>query len=451
MRSAIPLLLISCCVTAAFAREEVKRDFAKTVALPAGRSLRVEHRHGRLSIKTHNRNETQIQAAIRCSAPTENEARSCADRIQVVVQESATGVSVRTEYPQNLRNVSFSVECDITMPDTAPLDLRNQFGSVDVSNLHANSTIHNGNGPVTFLAGRGRHRIENSFGNTEVRNNDGDVTIVNGNGSVLATDITGALDITNRFANIRAVNVGRGLTIHSNNGGIEAENINGLATISNTFGRVAVTEAKGDVAVQNQNGDIVANGVAGNAGLNTTFGSVNFTRVGKALTVRAQNAQIRGDTVGESATVETTFGAVDLRNVRGAARVTTGNSPIKLTTIGGEIYAKSTFNTVTIGDSAGPVTVEAQNGPVVVDTKNGAGCKPISLRTTFGLIRVTIPSGVGYNLSAQTTFGRIHAGPGVQIAVTGDVSQNSLNGKIGAGGCDLRLMAQNSNIDIAAR
>ncbi len=450
MRSAILLLLISSCATAAFAREEFKRDFSKTVGLPAGRSLRVEHRHGRLSVKTHNRNEVSIQAAIRCSATTANDARSCADRIQVTVQESSSGVSVRTEYPQNLRNVSFSVECDITMPDTAPLDLRNQFGSVDVSNLHANATIHNGNGPVAFLAGRGKHRIENSFGNTEVRTNDGDVTIVNGNGNVLATDVTGTVDITNRFANTRVVNAGRGLTVHSNNGTVEADNVSGLVNIGNSFGRVAVMEAKGDVTVQNQNGEISVNGIAGNAGLNTSFGAITFTRIGKALTVRSQNAQVRGDTVGESATVETTFGSVDLRGVRGGAHVTTGNSPIKLTTIGGEIYAKSTFAAVTIADSPGPVTVEAQNGPVVVDAKNGGGCKPITLRTTFGLLRVTIPGGVGYNLAAQTTFGRIHA-QGVQISVTGDISRDSLNGKIGAGGCDLRLTAQNSNIDIVSR
>jgi hypothetical protein len=450
MRSAIPLLLISFCLTAAFARDEVKRDFSKTVGLPAGRSLRVEHRHGRLSVKTHTRNEVTIQAVIRCSAPTANEAKQCADRIQVNVQESASGVSVRTEYPQNLRNASFSVECDITMPDTAPLDLRNQFGSVDVSNLHANATIHNGNGPVAFLAGRGKHRIENSFGNTEVRTNDGDVTVVNGNGNVLATDITGTVDITNRFANTRVVNAGRGLTVHSNNGTVEAENVGGLVNINNSFGRVAVTEAKGDLAVQNQNGEITATGVAGNAGLNTSFGAVNFTRIGKALTVKSQNTQVRGDTVGESATVETTFGMVDLRGIRGAARVTTGNSPIKLTSIGGEVYAKSSFAAVTVADAAGPVTVEAQNGPVVVDMKSGGGCKPISLRTTFGLLRVTIPAGVGYNVAAQTTFGVIHA-QGVQIAVTGDISRESLTGKIGAGGCDLRLTAQNSNIDIVGR
>jgi hypothetical protein len=152
------------------------------------------------------RNEVQVTAVIRCSAPTANEARACADRVQITVQESTSGVWMRTEYPQNWRNVGYSVECDVTMPDTAPLELSNRFGSVDISSLHANATIRNSNGPVAFLAGRGRHRIENSFGNTEVRNNDGDVIIVNGNGSVPATDITGAVDVTNRFANIRVVN-----------------------------------------------------------------------------------------------------------------------------------------------------------------------------------------------------------------------------------------------------
>ena len=202
--------------------------------------------------------------------------------------------------------------------------------------------------------------------------------------------------------------------------------------------------------MQDQNSEVVVNGVAGIADLHTTFGGITFSRVGKALTVRAQNANIRGDTA-ESATVETTFGSVDLRSIRGAAHVTAGNSSIKLTTIGGDIYAKTTFAGTTIADASGAVTVESQNGSVTVETKGGAGCKPLSLRTTFAPIRVTIPRGSGYNLSAHTTFGRIHTDPGVQIMVSGDISSDNLSGKIGAGGCDLRLNGQNSNIDINQR
>lgn len=452
MRSGILLILISASSIFATAREESRRDFSKTVPLTAGRAVRVEHRHGRVSIHTHSRNDVQVQAVIRCSAPTADEARACADQVRINVQESSSGVSVRTEYPQNWRNnISYAVDCDITMPANAPLDLRNQFGSVDVSSIQSDAVIRNGNGNVALLASRGRHRVENAFGSIEVRNNDGDVTIVNGNGAVTAIDITGAVDITNRFGSIRAANVGRTLTVKGNNNSVEVDNVGGLANISNSFNRVTVTGAKNDVIVQNQNGEIVANDIAGNADLRTSFASINAMRLSKNLTVRAQNTQVRAETVGETATVETTFGSVDLRNVRGAARVTSGNSPIKLTGVGGEIYAKSSFNSITILDSPGPVTVEGQNGAVVVDAKSAGTCKPLSLGTTFGLIRVTVPRGLGYNLTAQTTFGRIHTDPGVQVTVSGDIGQNRLTGKIGAGGCDLRLLGQNSNIDILSR
>ena len=49
---------------------------------------------------------------------------------------------VRTKFPENdffhgRRNISWAVNYDITMPDTAPLELRSQFGSVTVTDLHA--------------------------------------------------------------------------------------------------------------------------------------------------------------------------------------------------------------------------------------------------------------------------------------------------------------------------
>lgn len=447
MRSAIPLILISCCALASPAREEFKKDFAKTVTLSAGRPLKIDHHFGRVTIRTHAGNQVQVRGTIRCSAPTADQARRGADDVQIVVEDGA----VRTEYPRSHpRDMGYQADLEITMPQTAPLDLRNRFGAVEVFSLHAPAVITSGNGSVTLLTSRGKHRIENSFGAVEVRNNEGDVTINNSNGHVRAIDINGMLEASTRFGDIRAANATRGLTVRSSNANVEAENIGGPLNITNTFGRVLVTEARADAMVHNQNGEIVVNGAAGAADLHTTFGSVTASRV-KSLTVRAQNAPVRADTVAESAVVETTFGSVDLRNVRGGARVTATNTSVRLTSIGGEVFAKSTFHAITVTDAAGPVTVDSQNGSVTAETKSGAGCKPVALRTTFGPIRVTIPRGVGYNVSARTTFGRIRTDQGVQVTVNGDISPNSLNGKIAGGGCDLQLVGQNSSIDIASR
>ena len=50
-------------------------------------------------------------------------AKECADRIQIAVDESAAGVSVRTIYPRSnegRRNMSYGVEYDLTLPEPRP-------------------------------------------------------------------------------------------------------------------------------------------------------------------------------------------------------------------------------------------------------------------------------------------------------------------------------------------
>jgi hypothetical protein len=430
-----------------FAREEIQRDFHKTVALTPGRSVRLENSNGNVTVRTQSKGEVDIHATIRCSARTASEAHSYCDQIQIVV-DAGSGVAVHTQYPShwNTNNLSYSVNYDVTIPETAPLELRNRFGAVDVADLHAPGIIRNNNGRVRLSGSRGRQEIENSFGEVEVRTNDGDLTVRNTNGPVTASGVTGTLDITNRFGAVNVMHAGKGVTIRSNNGTIEVENVTGATLVTNSFGAVTVTDAKSDVTVQNQNGEVRVTGVTGTANLQTSFNRVSFSRIGKVLNVHAQNATIAGDTVGESATVETTFGSVDLRGVKAGARVTAGNSSIRLSGIGGDVYAKTSFAPVNISDGAGPVTVESNNSSVTVEAKPGQRCQPISLNTSFGPIRVIVPNGIGYNVTARTTFGRIHSEP--DLTISGDIGGNMLNGKIAGGGCELRLMDQNGGIDI---
>jgi hypothetical protein len=447
MRKTTSILTLLCCAVVAQARDEHKKDFARTVALAAGKSFRIDTTLGNLTIRAQAKPEASVHATIRCSAPSLEQAKTCADRVQIAVDESASGVAIRTIYPRNeSSNLSFGVDYDVTVPATAPLDIRNRFGAVSVTDLKAPVTINNSNGKVSLSYGRGEQRITNAFGDVDVRGNDGDVTVVTGNGAVTASDVTGQLDISNRFGKILAANTGKGVTVRSNNTDVEVTRAGGIVSITNMFGRVTVADVKGDVIVQNQNGEVSATGVGGSASLNTSFNRIRFTRVGKGVTVRAQNAQVTGDTVSDSAVVETSFGGVELRDVKGGARVTATNSPVRLAGVGSDVYAKTSFNGVTITDAAGPITVEAQNASVTVQPRKGAKCQPLTLGTSFGPIRVALPEGIGYTLTARTTFGRIHSD--YDLAVSGDVSRDSLAGKIAGGGCDVKLINQNNTIDI---
>ena len=450
MRIVISVLSLCAVAAASPAREEVKRDFQKTAALPAGRSLRVEHSLGSVTIRTQPKNEVAVQGAIRCSADNVETARRFCDQIQIRVEENGAGVNIRTEYPRNeTRNLSFSANLEIQIPETAPLDLRNRFGHVAVHKLRAPASINNSNGNVLFMQTAGRQRIENSFGNVEVITNDGDLTIVNGNGWVRASEITGAAEITNRFGEIRASTIGKTLIVHGGNSKVDIEHVNGIANISNTFGDVRVWDAKADLTVHNQNGRVDASTVAGIADLQTSFASIKFTGIGKSVRVMAENSAVNGDTVGESATVQTTFANVDLRGVKGGARISAANSGIRLVGVGGEVYTKTTFAGTTIDDVAGPVTVESANGSVTVAQRPGQACKPVSIQTTFAPIRVTVPAGVGYTVTGKTSFGRIHSEP--EMSISGAIAPESITGRIAGGGCDLRLTNQNGNIDIIKR
>ena len=448
MRSAINLVLLCCCAATALAREEYRKDFNRDVNLPPGRTLRIESEFGGITVHTRTGQQASIRATIRVSADTSAEARGLADRIQIEVTETGSGVGVRTIYPrgESRRNLSYGVDYDLTLPEAAPLDVRNRFGFVAITNLHAPVTVNNGNGAVRVSGARGRAEVQNSFGDVEVRNADGEVVVRNNNGTVTAGDLTGSADITNRFGPVRVTNAGKGVTIHSNNGNIEVMGAGGLVNITNSFGRVVVADAKGDLSVQNQNGEIQATGVAGAANLHNTFSPVRVSRIGKGLTVRSNNANVTADVVGGPAIVETSFGSVDLRDLKAGARVTAGNSAVRLSGVAGEVYAKTSFNGITLSDIGGPVTVESGNGSVTVDARPGPKCQPMSLHTSFAPIRVTLPANQGYNLFAKTSFGRIHTD--FEVAVSGEIGADMLNGKIGGGGCELRVTGQNGNIDI---
>jgi hypothetical protein len=67
------------------------------------------------------------------------------------------------------------------------------------------------------------------------------------------------------------------------------------------------------------------------------------------------------------------------------------------------------------------------------------------LQTTFGAIRLGLPARASYDATARTSFGRIRTSFPI---TTTSVSNESLNGRIGQGGCRLQLVSSNGNIVI---
>ena len=52
----------------------------------------------------------------------------------------------------------------------------------------------------------------------------------------------------------------------------------------------------------------------------------------------------------------------------------------------------------------------------------------------------------GYQVTARTTFGKINSD--LPLSVSGAIANDSLSGKIGEGGCEMRLTNSNGGIEI---
>src|SRR5262245_5861498 len=156
-------------------RQEFRRDFQKTVAVPAGAAVKVEHRHGSVEVVTHALPEARISARIRVSAQNDADAAAFGNAVDIEVQSGPTGVIVRTRYPERSypKNISFSVDYDLTVPESSPLRVTNRFGTVNATGLKAGLQIDNGHGSVVVRETRGASRIENQFGSIEVTSHTG--------------------------------------------------------------------------------------------------------------------------------------------------------------------------------------------------------------------------------------------------------------------------------------
>ncbi len=155
-------------------QDEVTRNFDKTLTLGAGQSVRVEHKFGEIKVHGESGREVKISAVIRAQASSHEEAESFAQKIQIEVQQTGEGISIRTIYPPEenkwfhiSKHSSWSVSYDIAVPTDAPLNIRNSYGSVNIARVHGAVEVENGYGSLT-VQDAGPARLTNSFGSIEL-------------------------------------------------------------------------------------------------------------------------------------------------------------------------------------------------------------------------------------------------------------------------------------------
>ncbi len=447
-------LLMAALPLSAESRQEFTKEFSRTLPLAAPQKLRIENSNGDVRVKTHPGGDATIRASIRVSSSDREGAEKFAADVRIEVESGADGISVRTVFPEKSWSfhgagyVSYSVDYDVTMPDTAPLEVRNRFGNVSVAGLHAAGEIRNSNGSLDFRSGRGVQRLENSFGSLTVVGNAGDLSVTNANGSTTISDVDGRLEVENRFGKVEASKIRRLARIVNSNGDVSLRDAAGGCSITASFGRIEADGITGDAELRNSNGAITVRRVQGSARIQTSFGPVDASGIGGSAAVDDSNGAITLDDVHGAAEIRGSFGAIRATHLA-AASVTASNAGVALSDVAASARVRTSFGPVGIDRVGGAVDVENQNGSIEVRASAGKSCSGASLRTSFGGIRFVLPANPDYRVDARTTFGRIHSDVPIEGAgPRAGMTDSSLSGTIGAGRCPLVLTDSNGSIDI---
>jgi hypothetical protein len=360
----------------------------------------------------------------------------------------------------------------------------NAFGSIELTGAAGNVSVSDNNGSVQVSDVKGALEIRNRFGSISTRNIQGAATITGGNGAVVLTDAASAI-ITTSFGSVEARNIRGDLSIRDNNGNVEISGIGGAIDVTNSFGNVTFTDVRGRVNCTTNNGRVKgSSATGGSVTIRDSFGNIELDTMSGALDAETSNGKIMVRDARGSVTLKSSFGAIEASNIPKGIRAVTGNGGIALTDIGGDTFAKTSFGSVlaeringnlmvensngsvtarsvkgdasvntsfagvTLDTIGGRITVDNQNGAVsVTATRPASGCRDISLKTSFSSIRVRVPEGAGYTVTARTSFGRISSE--LPITSTGSIGGDTLSGTIGSGGCQLHLTDSNGSIEIA--
>ncbi len=163
----------------------------------------------------------------------------------------------------------------------------------------------------------------------------------------------------------------------------------------------------------------------------------------------AGNSNVTATGVAGDIYVKTSFGLVKADHLGGSLTVENSNGGVKASSVKGATDVRTSFAPVILSDIGGGISVSSQNGSVEVSSmvlRSGSSCNNISLKTSFGALKLILPEDASYTVTAQTSFGRIMSD--LPLTLSSGTSAQSVSGQIGTGNCTLNLTDTNGNIEI---
>jgi hypothetical protein len=160
-------------------------------------------------------------------------------------------------------------------------------------------------------------------------------------------------------------------------------------------------------------------------------GSIDIERISGALELRSGDGTIQG------------------RDLTGDLKVHTGDGSIKIETLTGTIDADTGDGSVSVAGKLSRVRARSGDGGITIRAAPGSStAADWDITTGDGSVVLELPDGFGGELDAHTGDGHVSVQDVTLSNVTGEISKNSVRGRLGAGGAQVRVRTGDGSITL---
>jgi DUF4097 and DUF4098 domain-containing protein YvlB len=340
---------------------------------------------------------------------SQDDARKIADRIRLLVNQTADGLMITTNRDQIPEQ--FTTDIQIEIPSSAGVSITDSYGSVTATGILGGVTARASHGQADLTGIKGDVTLALSYCEVTASNIEGNLTIT-GAKRARISNVAGAVDVTASTAS---------------NGAVELKDISGPVRVNAPFCR------------------IVAQGLDQTAELKTEHASVDVSRTAD-MVIDAPHSDVRA------------------KNINGDLRVLSSNSNLQLSSIAGELEVQAEQSSVNAEDVKGSVAIVTTHGDVVVknfsegvrvetsyrDVTLMTAVEPvgdIDVQNNHGQIKVVLPQSSRFQLDAESANGQIQPMGFSQLE---QKVRNSLVTALGLDGPTIKLRTSYKNIIIQA-
>jgi len=425
----------------------------KSYPIAASTPVRIENAYGQVAVSPGAEDEVRIRLKKVIYQDDEKRAKEIADQIRVEGGMESSGVPVEQSKkpagkapfatPTNMFVVKtnrdslnsddyrFNTDMEVSIPKNVEIQVRNLFGEVRATNLAGKINISTTHNPIEIRDCTNDVTTSNRYGETRLINLTGNVS-VDTRGAVYIETIKGDVDVTNKYAPTVISGVDGKVTVSNTDQSINVSKVTQPVVIEAPGAPVQVSDLRSTLKISTSHRNVDISNVDSDVSLKSKYSTIGLRDVKGNVDIDSNSDRINADSIG---------GHINL-NGRGTAIVATG--------VKGSVEIHTTLKDVLVNGFGGGCNISNEYADVSLSTptlsKNG-----VSVTNRNGAIDLFLPKGADFQIDASARNGRVVSEyPGLKPPQNSGESE-ILKSKLGSGGPEILLNAENSNIHIRAR